>query len=290
MNCNCFQDHLSAFVDGELEATVVDEMQRHLASCEDCASTVDAQKRLSQIVGLTGSHSSSGLTWEMIARRLDAGQSSAPVTVAAEDGQLRRRMFFRLALALAAVVLLIAGLRVESQRNSENTRSVAAIINLEPVLTSFVSGADMAMESLAKLYPDAAAHHHLADGEMVYPTSSMPVGVSLVSTKVVHLPFCNCPPGKCQCGPGDCDCVAGVCERLDGSRFLIVEHCKTYDVTFGKNASEFVQRGDQGFQSIRLHDVLAVSWERDDRRLTAIGLRDNDEANQLVASEISLTF
>lgn len=290
MNCNDFQDQLSAFLDGELKTPMVDEMQRHLAACQDCANVVAAQKRLSKMVGLAGSQRNSGLTWEMVARRLDDNQSSAPVTVAQPNAQSRRRMWVRSALALAAAVLLIVGLRFESQRNSENTRNVAATINLEPVVESFVSGADKAMESLAKLYPDASVHHHLADADVVSPTSSMPVGVSLVSTKVVHLPFCNCPPGKCQCGPGDCECIAGVCERVDGSRFLLVEHCNTYDVTFGKNAAEFVQQGGQGFQSVRLHDVLAVSWERDDRRLTAIGLRDSDEANQLVATSISLTL
>ncbi len=45
MNCNCAIRRVSSYIDGELEATVVEEIELHLKQCRDCAILVQ-QTRL----------------------------------------------------------------------------------------------------------------------------------------------------------------------------------------------------------------------------------------------------
>ncbi len=45
MNCNGVIRHVSSYIDGELEATVVEEIELHLKECEDCTILVQ-QTRL----------------------------------------------------------------------------------------------------------------------------------------------------------------------------------------------------------------------------------------------------
>jgi anti-sigma factor RsiW len=45
LNCNGVIRHVSSYIDGELEATVVEEIELHLKECEDCTILV-AQTRL----------------------------------------------------------------------------------------------------------------------------------------------------------------------------------------------------------------------------------------------------
>jgi len=45
LNCNGVIRHVSSYIDGELEATVVEEIELHLKECEDCTILVQ-QTRL----------------------------------------------------------------------------------------------------------------------------------------------------------------------------------------------------------------------------------------------------
>ncbi len=45
MNCNGVIRHISSYIDGELEATVVEEIELHMRQCRDCTILVQ-QTRL----------------------------------------------------------------------------------------------------------------------------------------------------------------------------------------------------------------------------------------------------
>ena len=45
MNCNGVIQHVSSYIDGELEATVVEEIELHMRQCRDCTILVQ-QTRL----------------------------------------------------------------------------------------------------------------------------------------------------------------------------------------------------------------------------------------------------
>ncbi len=44
MNCNGVIRHVSSYIDGELEATVVEEIELHLKECRDCTILVQQTK------------------------------------------------------------------------------------------------------------------------------------------------------------------------------------------------------------------------------------------------------
>ena len=44
-NCHHFLDSLSDYVDGELNAELCQELERHMANCDDCQIVVDTLKK-----------------------------------------------------------------------------------------------------------------------------------------------------------------------------------------------------------------------------------------------------
>ncbi|MGV3484854.1 MAG: anti-sigma factor family protein [Planctomycetaceae bacterium] len=290
MNCDRFQEHFSSFYDDELKPSMADKMRLHLSHCADCQRLLSSQTRLSDMVRRADIQSKSQLTWEAMSKRLDVAESVTEATKVERRGRSERSTAIQCVLALAAVALLLVGMRLKPQDRLEGDGAIAtATIDLRPVVESFSRGAEHAMESVASLFPKTASDRLSASENGIDPAKlSLPDGVSLVSMNVVRLPFCSCLPGKCHCGPGGCDCIAGLVQRADGSRFLILEHCDAYKVRFGNGAPEQAQHSAKGYQSITLNHVLAVSWEQNDRRLTAIGLRNESEGSALVSSNVSL--
>jgi anti-sigma factor (TIGR02949 family) len=43
--CRELLDHISTYIDGELEAAICDELETHLAECPDCRIMVDTVRR-----------------------------------------------------------------------------------------------------------------------------------------------------------------------------------------------------------------------------------------------------
>ena len=284
MNCEKCNERLSEFADNELTSMIADEMHVHLDACDRCAEEYRVLRRLSMIVASSPKPQGRGPSWEDIAARLD-DHSTLPTLL---DQHPKRNRWARIAivLSLAAALLIALGLQFGLQPKTRpvNQASVVAI-DLQSVIEMFANSPEAAVDSLVSKYAGASTHQHSSNLEFKpLVSTSLPSGVQLVSTRVVPMPFCHCPDGQCRCSPGECDCVACICERPDGSRFLIVENCTSYDVTFGDLESEFVQRAGQSYEQIRSNDLLAVSWAVNDRRLTAIGLTGEVEAASLLAA------
>jgi len=50
LNCNSVLRELSDYLDGELDSLLKQELERHLAHCEDCKLIVDQTKKTIQIL------------------------------------------------------------------------------------------------------------------------------------------------------------------------------------------------------------------------------------------------
>lgn len=50
MNCKSVVRELSNYIDGELDPSVKQELERHLAHCEDCTMIVDQTKKSIEIL------------------------------------------------------------------------------------------------------------------------------------------------------------------------------------------------------------------------------------------------
>jgi hypothetical protein len=193
-------------------------------------------------------------------------------------------------LALAASLLLAVGWRArmgETAKGSPSVASVAPVVDYQNVLELFEQQPQLAMEALSNRYEGREVSADQAEAMLGY-RPSITAGLSsqarLVSTRVLKLPQCKCAGGKCTCGPGECNCAACLCERPDGSKFLVFEQCKTQDISFGDLPFVIARRDNRDVQFIKAHDRLAASWIRDNRRLTAIGLKDETEAESLMAA------
>jgi hypothetical protein len=64
---------------------------------------------------------------------------------------------------------------------------------------------------------------------------------------------------------------------------LVVEHCESQPVSFGDFPSELVSRAEQEFHFLKAGEHYAATWTANQRRLTAIGVNDLEEAALLMA-------
>jgi hypothetical protein len=91
-------DKLSDYLDDELTADERQVVERHVAECAECASTLDDLRRVVSMAGSLRDHGPTSDLWEQIAQHI----SSGPRAVA----PLRRRFAFTLPQFAAASVLL----------------------------------------------------------------------------------------------------------------------------------------------------------------------------------------
>lgn len=163
---------------------------------------------------------------------------------------------------------------------------VAAVVDMHDTLSQHAVGTDAAMLTLASRYngKEASLDEVVASfGRRPSIASMLPPSVKLVSTKLLEMPQCTCSVGECTCGPGRCNCVAAVCRRADGSTFLVVEQCRGQDVKFGDAPTQIVRRGEHELKVAQTSNTLAVSWQAAGGRLTAFGLQDMEELDQMLA-------
>jgi anti-sigma factor RsiW len=112
---------LSAWIDGDLEPTEAEDLERHLELCQRCRSVVDDLRALKVAAGGLAEEPVPSATdgWQQVRGRLH--------TSAAREGRLRRW----LVLAAAAVVLVSVGAIVTGVRTTDRTTSAEARARLE---------------------------------------------------------------------------------------------------------------------------------------------------------------
>ncbi|MEZ6091787.1 MAG: hypothetical protein R3C05_28035 [Pirellulaceae bacterium] len=196
-------------------------------------------------------------------------------------------------VVLAATVLLFASLSVSKHKNqsSSNQASVAAV-NLQPVLELFQRDTQAAIDALKSQF--VLNDMDLADadvgfGRPTYVSMAMkdyglPGGATVALTKTFSFPSCQCPEGHCTCGPGGCNCIACVCERPDGSTYLVFEQCKSQAISFGDLPVQIVKRDGREIQQVTVNGTKAISFNRDNGKVTVVGLRNDAEIDSLFAS------
>lgn len=299
MNCAQVKELLSPFYDGELGDSLASNVREHVAHCPACEAELASFQQLSVCVCSAETPQPASENWQCITARLK-DSSSQPVMVASSadragpDGANRiftlrgGRTVAAAILTLAASLFLIVGLRTgKGPSPLENSPSVASAVDYGDVFQLFKQQPQLAMEKLSERYGGREVSAEQAEAMLGYRpsiTADLPSHTRLVSTRVLKLPQCKCAGGKCTCGPGECNCAACLCERPDGTKFLVFEQCKTQDVTFGDLPFVVARRDNRDVQFIRSDKQLAVSWIKDNRRLTAIGLKDEAEAESLMAA------
>jgi len=299
MNCVEAKELLSPYFDDELSAGLARDVKQHVEHCPACQAELASFEQLSVAVCSASPCGPAEDNWQRIAARLDepvqesvgAPESWDAANKSSVIGPAKLRGFQAAAatiLALAASLLLIVGLRARmGQTPHDSTQPVASAVDYQDIFEIFERRPQLAMETLSERYQGREVSAEQAEKMLGYRPSisdGLPSQTRLVSTRVLKLPQCKCAGGKCTCGPGECNCAACLCERPDGSKFLVFEQCKTQDITFGDLPFVIARRDHRDVQFIQAHDQLAVSWIKGDRRLTAIGVKDETEAESLIAT------
>ncbi|MEZ6080199.1 MAG: zf-HC2 domain-containing protein [Pirellulaceae bacterium] len=298
MNCQQVCDQLSSYFDGELEAGSQAEMQQHFRQCNSCSDELASYQALRELLQLSVSKASLVAlpSWESIAARLDQTDEAAPQLASSMANHWKAAA--GIVCAIAASVVFFASLRgtlqhdAASHNHSTLKQAGAATMNLQPVLALFAQSPELAVALLTDKFATKSLSITELDSSFGRPTlvgslagsGSLPSNAKVVSSQLLSFPFCSCPEGACNCGPNGCNCAASVCQRPDGSRFLVLEHCKSQDVSFGDLPTQLVSRGDLHLQQATSHGTQAVSWERETGCMTVIGLRDVAEIGTLLAS------
>lgn len=297
MNCEHVCLNLSCYYDGEMDETESRQVAEHIAGCESCRCALISFQSLSAAVcscqGECGEDARGTMpTWEQLAQRLNTGRVSnvdvdtAQTAVALNQTASRSRWYrminypaIGVGLAIAASMLLLA----VAQIDFGSAKSEIAV-DLSSVIDRYSAEPSEALAQLNQQY----AGRTVGSGELnellgYEPISAaeLPGDVQLVSTSVLHLPVCSCQAGKCVCGPAGCNCAAMLCRRSDGTELLVLEHCDSERVELSKRPVRLVNSPNKRMQLFGADTNLIASWVANDHRLTAIGLRSENEAMSL---------
>ncbi len=309
MNCQYFQAQLSDYYDEELSVDQRLEFEQHIETCDACQCALCDYRELSSLMRST--ELVSPQSWQSILAKLESGsgdqatmdrplvdasgvEAAKWTNVVTEPGDDRSGMNWQkwaaIGLALAASVLVLVWPKLthdaQDVANTSPLVTSSIAIDFSDVINKLVDQPALAFETLSRNYEGQEVSAVEARKLLGYePTilRALPRDTQLVSSRVLKLPVCTCKDGQCQCGPGGCNCSVCLCQRKDGSQFVLIEHCDSQQVTFASVLTKEVQEGARRFKIMGQGNHLAASWSIDNHRLTAIGIRDEAEAAQLIS-------
>jgi len=311
VDCKFVQEHISAWMDGELRAESKDEIQKHLDSCDKCARELTQYEELSRLARSFTLGTSSLPAWELIEKRISGRNASQEVTTSEStsksssysESPWRRSRSWRtlagvLATMAASVLLVVSTGRPWISSNQlpdhwidEHTN---VSLNLQPLLELLLNDPHASIDALRDHYTLSDLKLADADANFGRPTflttlwkaRGLPGSASPGSTMLLSLPSCQCPKGQCTCGEGGCNCIASICQRPDGSIYLVFEQCVSQKVSFGNLPVEIVKRNGHEFEEVRFGHTLAISFDWLSGKVVVVGLRNDTEVDSLFASAL----
>lgn len=272
MKCTEVSELLSAYHDGELAPDAQAAVAKHLADCPDCGQTLAEYRRMSELAEKLNSPQPPSDLWHGIEEQLSQG----PGDRAEPTGFQRRwKAQSRPAMSLGFIVALVAiGLAVwlgyRNWLGHHDTREFTAAFGhflddfpINPsAAESFLLGKyDGQATSLAKI-PDSIGYRPaIANG--------LPRAYSLKNTYILTMPCCTC--------------VQAICEHVDGRTIAIFEHDdEEISDWFGDRTVAATSCNGVPCTFIELEKTVAVTWTREPRHLTVIGLQSKEEIAELV--------
>lgn len=299
MRCQKAAEHLSAYFDEELSGDDANQMRQHVETCQQCQAELQSFVRIRALTTQYREPVTAAPSWETFAARMRAVQEPVkPASIGPESLRSKWKDVMTIVIALAASVLIFLSVRrpdspdgdANPHSHSHSTAMAGVVptpINFQELISDFQHDAKRASDMFSSLYDGKEVSIDEAEQDLGYrpqAKKSLPAGVQLVSTRLLKLPECDCAEGECLCGSDGCNCVACICERPDGSTFMLVEKCKSQKVSFGDLPVQVVRRYNRELQVSQIEKGLAVSWEGTHARMTAIGLRDENELEVLLAA------
>ncbi len=276
MNCDTVAEHLSAYIDQELETVACREMEDHALQCDTCRGLMSEYREMGALMRRSERIVDTEAVWEQVSRKLE----NPVVTLASTEfkrNALTKRYGTSVLAAAAAVILLVSALHyVTSDKhgsaNGFHTHTSMAI-DFADVFRAARTEPQLALAKLSEKYDGRELGTEEATKYLGYQPAlfkGVPEGFTRVSTHVLNMPCCKCS--------------ATICERSDGTSLIVFEHRDEQPVWFGDTPSIEMQCAGTPCKIIESAGQLAVSWRNQGRQMTIVGADDLKEVNHWVAS------
>lgn len=286
MKCDAVKVLLSTYFDGELPERDAAEVKLHLLTCADCQLELASYERMSDM--LRAPLGGAPDNWARISTRLEEDDNAVVPSSLIKGRSLKHRFPVFVAI-LAASLLFIAAL--STNFHGTHPHASTAAVDLSEYVELAAEKPSLALQTMEERFKGQEVKLDHAKEVLGYEpaiASSLPSSVKLVSTTALTLPGCDCGAGKCTCGPNGCNCAASLCRREDGTEFLVLEHCKTQELTFGDLPTQIASRGPSELRVVEAGEKVAATWNTAERKVTALGLKDIAEAKELSATTRNL--
>jgi negative regulator of sigma E activity len=276
MNCDIVEEHLSAYIDEELDAAACLQLEEHVEQCDACRGLMSEYRSMGVLMRRSERIVDTEAVWEQVSRKLE----SPVVTLASTEFQWRdwaKRYGTSILAAAAGVLILVSALRYAAPDNHDTANALhdhaAMAVDFAEVFRSARTEPQIALSKLSEKYDGRELGTEEATKYLGYQPAlfkSVPEGFTRVSTHVLNMPCCKCS--------------ATICERSDGTSLIVFEHRDEQPVWFGDSPSIETQCAGMPCKIIESAGQLAVSWRNQDRQMTILGADDLTEVNHWVAS------
>lgn len=312
IDCKFVQEHLSAWMDGELEAKSQAEVQQHLGTCDRCSLDLAHFEKLGQMARSCTVGTCSPPSWDLIEQKIcsrdddqnligrDPTMQSRIYGTRLFPGSRQWRAIASVFVTFAAIVLVIVSfgrlwpLHNLSKDHATTHNASNVSLNLQPVVELFQDDPQASINALKgqfTLEDFTLAEADANFGRSTYVSTfwndrALPGSAKPSSTVLLSLPSCPCPKGQCTCGENGCNCIASICQRPDGSIYIVFEQCQAQKVGFGTLPVENVKRNGYEFQEIRFGGTRAISFDWSSGKVIVVGLRNDSEVESLFANDL----
>ncbi len=276
MNCADVRRELSALYDGEVSGERRAALEAHLAECAACAAEYAVYGRLATLAVAGEVPVPSEALWEVVQAELDRTPAGRTATGSASSWRTMAERVLWLAALLA--VAFVAGWGMVSRHDAHDDR--LAMAEFQRVMDRYVEllpeDPVAAERELLQRYPNRSLRHNEGGPSAVeipyrpVIASDLPPGYQIETVHVVKMPCCAC--------------VQATCRRPDGSAFALFEHDDDQSANwFGGRPCSMEETCGKSCCVVQLDRSLAVTWPIGHRYVTAVGLKDARELEQLVA-------
>jgi hypothetical protein len=266
MNCSKIQNLLSDYYDDELSAELRANVDAHLENCSDCATELAGFENLSSLAAGLDTPETPAAVWSAVAQELDKDQPEQKVV--ASSVSMSRNTIFKYAAALAATVLIgFVGFQLFYHGDHDHEEMAKA---MEQVASDI--DADGATTLLLNKFGGSEVSANDAITQVGYqPIASkgLPAGYLVESIQVLNMPCCKC--------------TQTACKRPDNTRFFVFEHDNEDTGWFEHQNKRQSECCGKTCEIVELDNRLAVTWQKGNRHITLLGVRDEEEIELLVS-------
>lgn len=188
MDCETIQPRLGEFFDGELEAGLRDEVERHLPQCTACRTELEAIESMAHSLAAPPNATVPGDLWNSIEKRL--GGETSPTLTAAPTAHSSTRARWRPLASAAAIVFVVGLAYLTTILPGTSQTAQAKSFDFAPLLNRVGDDLGAGLQALIDAYGGREITLEQAAKEMrvrVRPRDILPGGMKLKSTHMVNM-------------------------------------------------------------------------------------------------------